>query len=257
MSVVVRFTPAELSPGELAERVVVVVDVLRATSTIVEALAAGARGVLPVATPEEAVRVATGVGRDAALLCGERGGRPIEGFDLGNSPLEFTPEKVKGRLLVMTTTNGTGALLACSGADRVLVGSFLNLEATAAEAARDGRPVTIVCAGRQGRFALEDALLAGLLVTRVRATRGEPLRSDDGGRAATALARRYRRRIAAVVKASAAGLHLAAIGYARDVAHCVGIDRRAVVPELRERRVTLPGQRARAGTGARKGSNAV
>src|SRR5690606_24311561 len=102
----VCFTPDELVSGELQGRVAVVVDVLRATSSIVEALANGARSVLPVASIEAAVRLAQNVGRDQVLLCGERRGLPIEGFDLGNSPREFTPERVAGKTLIMTTTNG-------------------------------------------------------------------------------------------------------------------------------------------------------
>ncbi|NIP79971.1 MAG: hypothetical protein GWM90_12415, partial [Gemmatimonadetes bacterium] len=105
-----------LTPGELPARglpaQVVVVDVLRATSTIVEALANGARAVFPVATVDDAARIAQGIGRDSVLLCGERKGLRIEGFDLGNGPPEFGADRVAGSSLVMTTTNGTAAFLA-------------------------------------------------------------------------------------------------------------------------------------------------
>jgi 2-phosphosulfolactate phosphatase len=107
----VLFTPGESNGLELAERVVVV-DVLRATSTIAEALANGARVVMPVAGVEEAARIAQGIGRDSVLLCGERRALPIAGFDLGNAPPEFTAGRVGGKALVMTTTNGTPAFLA-------------------------------------------------------------------------------------------------------------------------------------------------
>ncbi|HEX5521730.1 MAG TPA: 2-phosphosulfolactate phosphatase, partial [Longimicrobiaceae bacterium] len=127
----VFFSPAELSAGEINGRTVVVIDVLRAGTTIVEALAAGARAIYPAASTEEAIRIATNLGRSEVVLCGERKCLPIEGFDLGNSPREFTPERVSGKTLVMTTTNGTRAILASLEAERVYVAAFANLGATA------------------------------------------------------------------------------------------------------------------------------
>jgi len=155
-------------PGTTA----VVFDVLRATSTAVTALAHGAAALIPVATLEEAV--AWRQRRPDCLLAGERGGvRPsphLTGgvpFDLGNSPREFLPDRVRGRLIVFTTTNGSRALRACQAADAVLTGAFLNLGATL-ETLRFLRPphVVLVCAGTGEEFALEDLLAAGALVER-------------------------------------------------------------------------------------------
>ncbi|HEX6940349.1 MAG TPA: 2-phosphosulfolactate phosphatase [Longimicrobiales bacterium] len=234
----IAFTPAELAGADIAERVVVVVDVLRATSTIVEALANGARSVSPAPGIDEAVRVAQGVGRDRALLCGERRSLPIEGFDLGNSPREFTRERVEGKLVVLTTTNGTGAVLASASARRVLIGSFLNLGAVADALAGDGGAAVVVCAGRERRFALEDALCAGHLILRL-AERGGALELTDSGVAAAELARCCGPDLASVMARSAGGRQLVEAGLEADVEYCATVDRHAVVPELHDRQITL------------------
>jgi 2-phosphosulfolactate phosphatase len=168
----VLFTPADfraLSTRNLSNTTCIVFDVLRATSTMVTALANGALGVLPVSEIAEAV--ARRAGQPEVLLAGERGGLRITAalshgveFDLGNSPREYTNERVSGKFIVSTTTNGTRALQACSQAARVLVSSFLNLGATADYLApRNPEHVCIVCAGTGEETALEDTLAAGAL----------------------------------------------------------------------------------------------
>jgi 2-phosphosulfolactate phosphatase len=153
--------------------VAIVVDVLRATTVMAHALAAGCREIIPCAEIEEARAVATCVPEGMSLLAGERGGLPIEGFDLGNSPEEFTPEVCLDKTIVMTTTNGTRAILASLEADHVYVAGFVNLSATVDDILvqflkKDRRPaIHIVCAGSEGRPASEDDLLAGALADRL------------------------------------------------------------------------------------------
>lgn len=235
----VAFTPDEIVSSDLAERVVVVLDVLRATSTIVEALANGARAVSPAPGIDEAVRVAQNIGRDHALLCGERRSRPIEGFDLGNSPREFTRERVEGKFLVMTTTNGTGAVLSSAGARRVIMGSFLNLSAVADTLASDDGPITLVCAGRARQFALEDAVCAGMLATALASRLGAVPEMDDTGVAAMDLARLHGEDLAAMFARTAAGRQLIDADLSEDLEFCATIDRHAVIPELHDRQITL------------------
>ena len=247
MKLDVYFTPSELV-SELPDRVVVV-DVLRATSTIVEALANGARAVFPVATADDAARIAQNVGRDSVLLCGERKGLPIEGFDLGNAPSEFTAERVKGLSLVMTTSNGTRAFTAVAERwagkadredDQVLVGSFLNLGAVAADLAESagdsGGTAAIVCAGREGRFGLDDALCAGALVRAVEEI-GRAVTLNDAGSAVRTLVGR-RRTMAPALADTAAGAHLTEIGRSEDVEFCAQVDRTALVPRFQDRKIT-------------------
>lgn len=168
----VTFTPAEfaaLRQRDLSQTVCVVFDVLRATSSMVTALASGAREIIPVCEISEAVALRQA--RPDLLLAGERNGLRIlraqtgsVDFDLGNSPREFTRERVAGRSLAMTTTNGTRALHACRGARRVLVGSFLNLGAVAAWLARERvENLLVVCSGTHEEAAYEDVLGAGAL----------------------------------------------------------------------------------------------
>jgi 2-phosphosulfolactate phosphatase len=216
----------------------VVVDVLRATSTIVEALANGARSVFPVATMEDALRLAQNLGRESVVLCGERGCLPIPGFDLGNSPAEFTAERIGERQLVMTTTNGTGALLAAGSAAETLVGSFLNLGAVAAALAETERDVVLVAAGREKRFALEDALLAGALVREVEALGRRPA-LNDSALAARLLAAGNAGRLEQRLRLTAAGRQLIETGHEADLRLCADVDRHRVVPTFRERKVTL------------------
>jgi 2-phosphosulfolactate phosphatase len=172
-SVLVHFLPSLISPGALHGGIAVVVDVLRATTVMIHALAAGCEAVIPCAEIDEARKIAAGLPAGSALLGGERHGVPIEGFDLGNSPSECTPKVCKGKTLVMTTTNGTRAILASLEAERVAIAAFSNLSATVKLLEVNllkyqGLPVHIVCAGTEGFISLEDALLAGALTSRFR-----------------------------------------------------------------------------------------
>lgn len=251
MKLDVYFTPGELSGVELPARVVVI-DVLRATSTMVEALANGARTVFPVATADDAARIAQNIGRDSVVLCGERKGLPIEGFDLGNSPLEFEGDAVADKTLVMTTTNGTRAFLAVAerrggmpeGEALIVAASFLNLGAVtallAAEAAVSEAPssAALVCAGREGRFALEDAVCAGAIVRGLEAE-GVALEHKDGALAAAALADLHLRDLESMMAETVAGAQLTGIGRGEDLAFCATVDRWDVVPRFRDRKITL------------------
>src|SRR5262245_64780329 len=132
---------------------------------MVTALAHGCAGIVPVATPEEArVRMAQ---RPGALVAGERRGEPLEGFDLGNSPLEFTRERVGGRMVIMTTSNGTRALLAARGAVAIAVAAFVNLAAAATWALGGRRDVLLLCSGERGAGLLAGAVGAGVIVVPV------------------------------------------------------------------------------------------
>jgi 2-phosphosulfolactate phosphatase len=231
----VAFTPAEVR-GPLGERVVVVMDVLRATSTIIHALVNGARSVLPVVSVEDAARTAERLGRDAVLLCGERDTNPIKGFHLGNSPHEFTPEAVGGKTLVMTTTNGTTALLAGANGAQCLVGALLNLGAIARRLEAERQDVLLLCAGREGSFALEDALCAGR-IARTLQKAAPRTRINDATAAAMRLAQRATPRL--VLGRSAAGQRLRELGREEDIVFCAQEDRYDVVPVLNEHRITL------------------
>lgn len=238
MRIDVLFTPHELGSRELGGRVVAVIDVLRATSTIVEAIANGARAVFPAADMDDAMRVAQTVGRTEVLLCGERGSRKIEGFDLGNSPQEFTSEAVADKLVVMTTTNGTPALVAGAEADRCIVASFLNISAAATDLAASGKPIVLLCAGREGRFSLDDALCAGAMIRLLRSKVTERVRMNDSALAVSGLERRYHAHLLAVVARTGAARQLVEAGHEADIAYCLTRDLHNVVPVLSDRQIT-------------------
>lgn len=236
----VFMTPAEALPAEVAGRTVVVIDVLRASSSIVEAMASGARTIFPVASIEEAIRLANTLGRDQVLLCGERRSLTIEGFDLGNSPGEFTPARVAGKTLVMTTTNGTASMAAASGASRVIVGALLNLAAVVDDLVRTGAEPVFLCSGREGRFGLDDAVTAGRMIVALQAAlpRAE-WTMNDGARAALALGRAWSDDFVALFAGTAAGRQVADAGLEADLAFCAQTDLRAVLPLFHDRSITL------------------
>jgi 2-phosphosulfolactate phosphatase len=172
----VILTPAELGPlrhRDLSQTVCVVFDILRATTSMITALSNGAEAIIPVEQIGEALELRRH--RPEVLLAGERDGVRIRGnltggieFDLGNSPREFTAEKVQGKTIVMTTTNGTRALRACAGAKTVFIGSFLNLRATANRLLEHKpRHLVLVCSGTYEQPAFEDILAAGAICERV------------------------------------------------------------------------------------------
>jgi len=236
----VFMTPAEAIPAEVAGRTVVVIDVLRASSSIVEAMASGARTIFPVASIEEAIRLANTLGRDGVLLCGERRRLTIEGFDLGNSPGEFTPERVGGKTLVMTTTNGTASMAAAAGAARVVVGALLNLDAVVEDLVRTDAEPVFLCSAREGRFGLDDAVTAGRMIGALVEARPEvEWTMNDGARAALALGRAWDGDAAALFAQTAAGRQLADVGLEADLAFCAQVNLRDVVPVLQDRSITV------------------
>ncbi len=235
MTVDVYFSPSVVDEASVEGKTAIVIDVIRATSTLVEALANGARAIFPTVSTEEAVKLALGLGREDTLLCGERKGLKVEGFDLGNSPREFTTEAVGDKQLVMTTTNGTRAFAAAEGADRVLAASFMNLSAVV-EALDGTTDLVIICSGRQNRFALDDALCAGMLVKALAERRETALEFNDAGRVVADLADKYTVD-AEFLRSTAAGAALVEVDLDGDLELCASLDRHSLVPEMKERRI--------------------
>jgi 2-phosphosulfolactate phosphatase len=239
MKIDVHFTPAGLVAGELAGRGVVVIDALRATTTVVTALANGAKAIIPAASSEEAVRLASNLEKDGVLLAGERKCLKIEGFALGNSPREMTATVVSAKTIVLTTTNGTAALLAAQGGEPVLVGAPVNFKALAdrgrAVLAERGELV-IICAGRERQFAIEDAYTAGRLIKAVK--RGiRKVALNDAARAAVALTGEFAGWSEALAGSEAAR-QLGEVDLAADVDFACHADRFTVVPTYADRRIT-------------------
>jgi 2-phosphosulfolactate phosphatase len=224
----VAFTADTVAPAQVQSATVLVVDVLRASTTMIAALTNGCAGIVPVADPDEARRRARSLD-GPTLIGGERKGETIAGFDVGNSPLEVTRERVAGRTLVFTTSNGTRALLAARGAPAVGVAAFVNLSAAALWALGGGRDVTVLCAGERGRVSLEDKVCAGMLVDRL--SRDEPrAEATEAARAAVEAGRGYGKAVTRLAQDSPWARHLALAGRGADVAACLVLDTTTLVP---------------------------
>ena len=244
MKLDVHFTPAGLTLAEVQGRTVFAIDILRATTSMCAAMSSGAKAIIPVASTEEALRLAQTIGSDDVLLAGERNCARIEGFQLGNSPLEMTEAAVRGKTLVVSTTNGTRALLACQGAGAVYPACAGNLSLTA-ERAREALDIeggmVVVCAGRGGAFSLDDAYAAGRLVSAAlggsRARRG----LNDAALTSLDLVRRYGDNWERALGRSRAGRELVRLGFADDVRASARPDAYPVLPIFQDRRVTLAG----------------
>jgi len=177
--VYVHLLPALIPPGSLRGGVAVVVDVLRATTVMAYALRAGFAAIIPCGEIEEARSIASRMPPGQALLAGERQGLPIPGFDYGNSPEEVAQGDQRGKTLVMTTTNGTRAILASLEAEQVGIAAMVNAMASIRWAASWNLPVHVVCAGTDGLISLEDTLLAGEIASRLNEHWGYPLGNDQ------------------------------------------------------------------------------
>jgi 2-phosphosulfolactate phosphatase len=243
MRIDVVFSPSTISPALVVNRVVAVIDVLRASTTIVTALANGARKVVPVESPDEVITRAKQFERSDVRMAGERRMLAIPGFDLGNSPREFTREAVEGKTVLLSTTNGTAALLALQGARDVAVASYVNLEAVSTllrTAARGGTDITLLCAGRERQFSLEDAACAGRIARGVSKRVGKAELSD-GAFACTVIDRKYGDRLDQLFSDAEHGQALSDAGFADDLVTCAAIDSCPVIPIYQDRQITLLG----------------
>lgn len=243
MKLSIYFTPLGVSAADIAGKPVIVLDVLRTTTTIVAALGNGARGVVPAQTADDAVRLAGNLEKDSVLLAGERRLERIEGFALGNSPREMSAELVRGKTIVMSTTNGTGAIVSAEAGKPVLVAAATNFTATverARQAFEQTGEIVVLCSGRERQFALEDAYAAGRFAQAL--VPGRQRRSadlNDGAIAALELVRRYGDKWKNAITASAAAHDLKRMGFKQDVATATEVDTHRIVPEYAGRMVTI------------------
>jgi 2-phosphosulfolactate phosphatase len=236
----VFFAPSLMMPADVSNRVVAVVDVLRASTSIAVAIANGARAVIPLPSSEEVASRSKSLARSEVRLAGERKSQPISGFDFGNSPSEFTREAVEGKTLLMSTTNGTQAVLAVQGAKDVVVASYVNFSATLAHlraALRAGTDVAIVCAGQDRQFSLEDAACAGLFIQHITAKHTKT-EVNDAAQAAMVLNKKYGTNLKRLFGASSHGQALVAAGYEKDLATCADLNAYGVLPVYQDRQIT-------------------
>jgi 2-phosphosulfolactate phosphatase len=240
----VLFGAASVVPADVTGRVVAVIDVLRASTTIAVALANGARAVVPLESSDEVVTRAKAFERRDVKLAGERKMLQITGFDLGNSPREFLREVVEGKTVLMTTTNGTPAISNTQGARDVVIASYVNFTAVCAvlrAALRGGTDIAIICAGRDRQFALEDAGCAGRYVNNVAKRMADVVALNDAAQACALIDRKYGDQVQRLFDASEHGRALREAGFGDDLAACAAIDSYPVIPLYQDRQITKLG----------------
>ena len=220
-------TPELIHLHELEGKIVVVVDILRATSCMTTALANGVQGIIPVASLDECKSY-----KDNGFICAaERGGEAVKGFQLDNSPFSYMDEKLKGKTIAVTTTNGTLAITKSLEAEEVLVGSFLNLTSIANYLKSKPNHLVIHCAGWKGQVNTEDTLYAGALISQLL----EDYEIDgDGAQLAHNFYESNSSNLLAVVEASAHAKRLAKFDIIKDIKFCLEIDKYDVIPLLKD-----------------------
>jgi 2-phosphosulfolactate phosphatase len=222
-----------LSTDELAYtgKNTVVIDVLRASTTIIQALQNGAREVIPVASVEFAVKVSGGMFGGQTLLGGERNTKKLEGFALGNSPLEYTPEIVGGKTIILFTTNGSRAIVKAKFSENLFVAAFTNLNAVANHLVKLDKDFEILCSGRGNHFSMEDVICAGKLITEIQITKKD-IELTDAAKASVALSKSFGKSILTMMKQTEHGKILIENNFDEDIKFCSRINVSETIPYL-------------------------
>jgi 2-phosphosulfolactate phosphatase len=242
MKIDLSFSAGQFDDLQLRDKNVVVIDVLRASSTITIALNNGAREIIPVASIESAVKISGSLFGEVTLRGGERNGKTIEGFNLGNSPLEYSEAAVKGKSIIYCTTNGSVAMAKSRYARTLVVGSFLNLTTVVDFILQENKDFLIICAGRInsiGYFSMEDAVCAGMMIQKLMKIETIELNLSDSAKAAHALYKSFGRSVLKMLKTSEHGKYLIEIGFADDLKICAAVDSVPVLPVQIENKIKI------------------
>lgn len=229
----VFFSVQAFQEEELRGKSAVIIDVLRASSSITTAISNGAKKVIPVADMSDAMKIATTMDQKDYLLCGEKNGTKIEGYHLGNSPAEYEPEVVQGKTLIFNTTNGTKAIKKASLANEVYVGSFLNQQAILNALQQHDDEIVLICSGWQGRLAIEDTLFAGSLLHSISGG-NLPDNAKDGAKVAFGLFEKYGDDLAGAISKSDHAKRLAELVPNSDIEFCCKVNEFDVLPGMRD-----------------------
>ncbi len=226
----VCLTPELIHQFDLNGKIVVVVDIFRATSCMVAGMATDVKAIYPVAEVEECLAF----GAKGKIMAGERGGLKVEGFDIGNSPFDYMSERVRGKEIAVTTTNGTQAIVKSIGADEILIGAFLNLNALKNHISKSGKDVIVHCAGWKGTVNLEDTLFAGALIHAVEATHQS---TGDPAMVAQCVYLQNKDNLTTAASESSHAKRLSAFGVAKDLEYCMQESLFDVVPKYLDQKI--------------------
>lgn len=222
----------DLEKRELQGKTAIMVDALRASATIITAVHNGCDRIVPADEPNEAAAIKR-ISEGNVILCGESGAQKVPGFDLGNSPLEFTREAVKDQVILFATTNGTAAIRYLSAAEHVLIGTFLNASAVARKAYGYGLDVVIVCAGLDGEFSTDDIIAMGCIISRLLEIDPE-IQTDDLCKVSLNLYREASKNILGALAGCTSYEYLKQLHYYDDLEYCTREDMFDVVPQYAE-----------------------
>jgi 2-phosphosulfolactate phosphatase len=239
MIVDLYLVPGVVDEEKLRDKTLVLIDVLRASTTICQSLAAGARAVIPVEQPGEAAEMRAKLEDKEIVLGGERKGLKIEDFDLGNSPQEYTKEKVGGKVLVLTTSNGTRNYSRGARSNPVITAGMVNVSKVTQRIVAEGKDVVIMCAGNEGDFSIEDTLCGGMIIDKLVNEEKLAPELNDAASLALLLYQSDRDDLAGVIANGKHGRYLKEIGFASDVDLASAPDSIPVLPVLKDRRIVL------------------
>lgn len=231
-------TIKDFSAPKIYGKTVIVLDIFRCTSTVVTALANGCHKIVPVSDYEEALSLAKKLDRESCMVAGEVYGTKPPDFDLGNSPLEFTPETIAGKTVILLTTNGTKAIKHSKPAKNVLIGSFLNLNAVCSRALGFQKDITIICSGTRGNIALEDVLAAGCHVAEL-VEHCQEIRLSELSKTFYFLYEYFKGDLTHLLSAARSGVRLQKHGCEDDIGFCLQKDRFRVVPVFKYNSIKL------------------
>ena len=234
MKIDLYLTPIPFGKVELEHKTVVIIDVLRSTTSICAALQAGAKAIIPTERPGEAGDMLAKIGRDITILAGEKNGVKIDNFQLGNSPAEFTSQAVGGKYVIMTTTNGTGIFSKTYNASTVIAGALVNIAVVAERIVKENNDLVIVCAGREGHFSIEDTICGGMLIHQVGDTFHIDYSANDAGKLALLLYQTNQAKLRQTIEQGEHAKFLASLGYANDIIIATNVDSIPVLPILKD-----------------------
>ena len=240
MNIKLFLTPEDFKPSDLKGKAAVVIDVLRASSSIVTAFQNQCHQIIPVAEVETARKLAASQSKDTTLLCGEREGRKIAGFHLGNSPNEYTLQRVKNKTIIFTSTNGSRLLTKTKQAEATIVAGFLNITAVVSYLTRLDLDVAILCAGSYGQFSLEDTVCGGLIGAQLFKQFDKKLVFEDLMLAAMLLSQKFENDTIKMLRLAKHGRYLISIGFQNDLVTCAQLDSIDIVPVFQNGLITLP-----------------
>jgi len=226
---------SEIQPDKVAGRLVVIIDVWRASTSIITALANGCAGIIPVAEVEQARALAKKFPPNSILLGGERNELPIPGFDLSNSPLDYSADLVKNKRIIFTSSNGAKLFSNAHSAEKTVVGGFLNVTILSDLILGNNLDVSILCAGKNGQFGLEDAVCGGMIIDKViKKTPGRcEIELNDGALAARILYDFYANNLSELIYQSSHGKRLIEIGQEPDLLISLSTDSKEIIPILK------------------------